>query len=340
MKGSPNNDDTFNQLLLLDGNAQIVESCDTLFDTQTNKIFKQPATIWSPFIESIFSYLWTIKAGTPEVLFSRVERPLDQLQGFYDFTFSTIIIENNKYLLWTIFDYTPLYEALQRNQQRVQEIELQRQSLNSKIRHIIRKNLSIQQRDTIPSHTSKLLQANNIILNNIFRDLDQISDFLKTRHSQYWTSHFALQQVIDTIFNNLQQHPRFANWGDLSIASTMVLPTTNLNKSFKGDPIQLTYIIWQLLTLSEDNDTPKSSVPVTELLQIQEKKHTADTVTYLIAIHNPFIQNMDSPTLQSNLALLRKIITWQQGMLTIDTDAITGTQFIFEQTFEHYMEQE
>ena len=142
-----NIENDYNQMLLLDVDSHIVESCDTLFSTLHLK--PSAAIHWSPFIESIFSYLVTLESGTPEILFSRVEQPLPELQGFYDFTFAPLMIKGKKYILWTIYDYTALYQELQRTQQRRHEFEIQRQNLNNRIHNIVIKNLSLRSKKNV-----------------------------------------------------------------------------------------------------------------------------------------------------------------------------------------------
>ena len=241
-KNNSDNSD-FNQMLLLDENAYIVESCDNLFST--NDLKDQSVLSWSPFVESIFGYLIDLKAGTPEILFSRVEHPNDNLKGFYDFTFAPLKIKNTKYILWTIYDHTNLYRELQVNQQRRHELEIQKQNLNNRIHHIIIKNLSLKTKKAVSKEkTPLLLNANNLILKNIVADLDSIHPFFNTTTDKYRTHTFSLNQLIQDLTNQIKENE------GLDLSSTIADDSFN---AIIGDDNQVKYILYELLTLSNHN---------------------------------------------------------------------------------------
>ena len=242
----------FNQMLLLDEGACIVESCDSLFSTSQLK--KEPVLNWSPFVESIFSYLISLKAGTPEILFSRVEHPNENLKGFYDFTFAPLKIKGKKYILWTIYDYTSLYTELQINQQRRHELEIQKQNLNNRIHHVIIKNLSLKAKKSISQkETPLLLKANNLILKSIVTDLDNIYPFFKTAFDNYFVHTFSINELVEDLEKEIEQNENIH----------LVYNTSNdwaLN--IIGDNNQIKYILYELLSLNNhsENNTVKLNI--------------------------------------------------------------------------------
>jgi len=100
------------QTILLDANAYILSSCDSLFSTE--KLRFQPVTAFSPFLESIFPVLQHL---TNPMQFPRVEMPTDFLLGVYDFSFQKIMKAGQPYIKWTIWDKTQTYEAVRVKQQ-------------------------------------------------------------------------------------------------------------------------------------------------------------------------------------------------------------------------------
>lgn len=126
----------FSQLLLIDEEGYIVESCDSVFSTKTVK--RKPIQDWLPFFESIFHPLQAMDVGAPEIRFSKVESPSKFLPGYYDFTFSKAKLEDAEGILWCIFDYTELYTNLMFYQQQHNELEIYRQFYelgNQKLKH-------------------------------------------------------------------------------------------------------------------------------------------------------------------------------------------------------------
>jgi len=100
------------QIILLDADAYILSSCDSLFSTE--KLRFQPVTTFSPFLESIFPVLQQL---TTPMQFPRVEMPTDFLLGVYDFCFQKIMKKGKSYIKWTIWDKTQMYEKLRLRQQ-------------------------------------------------------------------------------------------------------------------------------------------------------------------------------------------------------------------------------
>lgn len=116
----------FNQLILLDYNGLIVQSCDSIFSTKMLR--ESPLQEQIIFIESIFDSLVKLKPTDTELRFSKIEMPAKFLPGYYDFTFSSIHLEGKDYILWSIFDFTNLYIDLKKYQQQKNELEIHRQA--------------------------------------------------------------------------------------------------------------------------------------------------------------------------------------------------------------------
>jgi hypothetical protein len=268
----------FYQLLLLNNNSFIVESCDSLFSTKLLK--HQPVTEWSPFVESIFEYIINLKSGTPEILFSGVEQPHDNLKGFYDFTFAPINIENNKYILWTIYDYTQLYKELQVHQQRKHELEIQRQNLGNKIHNIIIKNLSLKYKKSLSKEeTPLLLKANNLILKNIVTDFEVISPFSNNNINSYLPQTFSVLQLIDNVKNQLEQ-----NEGIELVCYT----TEKISKNVIGNGDSLQYIFYELLSLNNYETATAAK------LKWSFNEAEGQTYPFLFEIVNPRLSLSDS----------------------------------------------
>ena len=115
----------FNQLIVLDLSGKMMQSCNAIFNT----IAYQDKNIVQdfPFIESIFDIIKNLEVNDSELLFSKVEQPSKNLNGFYDFTFSKINWNNQDFILWSIYDFTALYKDLIDYQQRRNELEIDRQ---------------------------------------------------------------------------------------------------------------------------------------------------------------------------------------------------------------------
>lgn len=161
----------FNQVILLDENATIVESCDSIFNTQD--LHNTPVTEWLPFIESIFDSLIKIKVGTPELLFTKVQEPYKDLPGFYDFSFVPVSIQGKKHILWTIFDYTSVYKAVQQFQQLHHDLEIRRQRLEIKVQLLLSKNRELIEGINSKADASKvklLIKANTLHLSMILAE--------------------------------------------------------------------------------------------------------------------------------------------------------------------------
>jgi len=107
------------QILLLNEKGVLLESCDTLFDT--NKLKNQSLTMDFPFLESVFYDLMDRLESDILVTFPGVETKHEFLPGYYDYTFR-VINSNGCFLIqWEILDATEKYQEIKKRQQSFNE---------------------------------------------------------------------------------------------------------------------------------------------------------------------------------------------------------------------------
>ncbi len=115
------------QLILLDENGFLLASCDSIFSTKNLR--REPVFKDFPLVESIFPKVITMGLSDPKLRFSKIETTFGGLNGFYDFTFMRTDIDHRNPILWTILDYTRLYEDYYRSQQERQELAIAKELL-------------------------------------------------------------------------------------------------------------------------------------------------------------------------------------------------------------------
>lgn len=117
---------SYRQAVLLSPIGVIQDSCDSLFDTSS---FRS---------KSIGNYFYFLASELPTILASEADRiTYNQMQttqeclpGYYDFTFSKVMIDGTIHILWEIFDYTNVYEEYVKVQQIKNEIDIHEQFLS------------------------------------------------------------------------------------------------------------------------------------------------------------------------------------------------------------------
>ena len=125
---SPNK--KIHQVILLDKKGNVAYSCDSIYKASRfigKKIINQ-----IPFLESIFHKLVELDASSSTIRFSRLENPLPNVKGAYDFTFSYMPTEDGEFILWSIYDYSFLYENIKNSQQKRHEIEILKETMSNK----------------------------------------------------------------------------------------------------------------------------------------------------------------------------------------------------------------
>lgn len=107
------------QTLLLNKEAILLDSCDSLF--VTNEYLNENIIPYFPFLESIFQDLLQRLRPEHNITFSGVSTKHAFLPGYYDYIFN-LISKNGKHLIqWQILDATEVYKNQKLHQQSYQE---------------------------------------------------------------------------------------------------------------------------------------------------------------------------------------------------------------------------
>lgn len=105
-----------NQQLILDWQGYVLESTDTIFETQ--KLHHRPVEEWSYFFSSLMPTLHTLKLESPEIIFPRIVSITNFLNGFYYCSFMRAEWgDNDHVLVWNIIDYSEQSSKIQALQQ-------------------------------------------------------------------------------------------------------------------------------------------------------------------------------------------------------------------------------
>jgi hypothetical protein len=111
------------QQILMDWQGFILESTDTIFSTL--QLHHQPAIDWSYFLQSIHPSLQQLELDSPEVFFPRIGSITNFLNGIYDCSFMRVEWgDNDRIIVWNIFDYSHDLKHIQQIQQRFNEIRM------------------------------------------------------------------------------------------------------------------------------------------------------------------------------------------------------------------------
>ncbi len=115
------------QIILIDADGYVSESCDSLFDTSAFYHTKISTSV--ALLESLFPILLELSPSDPKLEFSKVEEPAPFLKGYYDFSFSKVQYNEGELILWTIYDFTRLYKEFLEYQQKRNEINIEKEYL-------------------------------------------------------------------------------------------------------------------------------------------------------------------------------------------------------------------
>lgn len=118
------------QFVLFDTEGKLLESCDSLFKTQSldNKAIFE----WFPFLEGISDVLQMMEFGQ-EMLFQKVQKPWEKLPGVYDFQVIRQPAPEQNTLLLIITDYTQMYRNYQALQQQFNELYIEKQHMETEL---------------------------------------------------------------------------------------------------------------------------------------------------------------------------------------------------------------
>lgn len=206
-----------------------VVSCDSIFPIQ--RLFPQSAVDWYPFLESIFPSLLEMKPGSPELRFTRIEPDKEELPGIYDFTFMAVETDGQEQILWSIYDYTWLYEQFRELQQRRNELEIQRHQMERDYRKLVhqkdlllRKNTLLERNQKIQiRYYNRLRQA----LQSPINALDGLTGLARMAMSTGAFASSFLQQLrvsVDQLQSITEELEMVAQAGALSIAPEEEVP--------------------------------------------------------------------------------------------------------------------
>lgn len=344
----------FSQLILLDDEANIVSSCDSIFPTEQHK--NKPVTEWFPFLESIFSSLLELKTDTPEIRFARVETPLDTLAGNYDFTFTRVELDGQELILWSIFDYTDLYEYFKEFQQRRNELEIHRQMLEQRYKQLkhqkdilIQKNLALENLNEIHnSYFGKIrkaiqspinaLDGLTFILSKLSKEQDEdyISNLkITVKQLQGIIDEFqAMPQELDnqdsrlfnpkTVTNKIvQQFNQASNYQKkLSIEFSPSLPL-----SLMGNIVYLRQIIYSLLLNSfKTNPSGETTLTLDALSPKEDKIAVQFSFLEKVANVNTQIDQSDKAGTDVflRLSIVKKMVELMDGEIKVNKEAGSG----------------
>jgi len=107
------------QTLLLNKEAILLDSCDSLF--ATHELINENIIPHFPFLESIFHDLLQRLNLEPNVRFLGVATKHTFLPGYYDYVFNLISKNGKKIIQWQILDATDTYISQKQQQQFYQE---------------------------------------------------------------------------------------------------------------------------------------------------------------------------------------------------------------------------
>jgi|GEM_PF-994254 len=114
------------QFLLIDTEGKLVDSCDSLFDTSKKA---EEVKYWMPLLESIVDQILTLELDSPELFLPKIQAPMQELKGFYDFSFSKIEKNDQELILWIIYNNTKIYKDFFSYQQNRNELVLKNQRI-------------------------------------------------------------------------------------------------------------------------------------------------------------------------------------------------------------------
>ena len=103
------------QTLLINKNAILLHSCDSLFETDNFR--NRNIILHFPFLESVFDDLFNRLKVDGGITFTGIETKHSFLPGYYDYIFNLIYKNKREFIEWQILDATIAYNNLKIEQQ-------------------------------------------------------------------------------------------------------------------------------------------------------------------------------------------------------------------------------
>jgi signal transduction histidine kinase len=342
----------FNQIVLLDENGHVVESCDSIFSISALPL-GQSVLEWSPFMESIFPALMDLSPENPEMRFTKLEKPFPFLAGYYDFTFSRVVFDGTTYILWSIYDYTPIYKDFLQYQQKRNELEIHRQLLeknNRNLKHqkdiLDKKNVELQQLAELHSNFYKkfsqdvlspvnVLEGIVLILSNIVEENHQ--DYISALHGSTRYLKSILQEMetiasvqdgelrpkmeifdLHQLAENICADASLLDWGnDVGVFLEI---EEDVPKNVNGDEKRIRHILFSLiLNLHRTGGEGKIDVRVAVGPKDGDQINIHFFITKIRA--NPAVAlngNMSEHDTLARFAIVRTLIEFQKGQLHLN----------------------
>lgn len=110
---------TNSQQVLIDLQGHILESDDCIFSTL--ELRHEPVSDWCPFMESVFPAIVDLKMDIEEIYFPCIHYAYEMIDGIFDVAFMRVQWCGEPIIVWSIFDKTTHYLALQAQQQKIYE---------------------------------------------------------------------------------------------------------------------------------------------------------------------------------------------------------------------------
>ena len=175
---------------MLDENGYIQDSCDSLFDSS---MFTEKAIDnYFYFLASELPTIWSSEAN--KISYNRMQTTQECLPGFYDFTFSKVVLNGTPHVLWEIFDYTNVYKEYIKIQQIKNEVSIHEQFL------LRNKNQSLSGRAT---HSKNFFQSEYIA-----KQRQESDNFVyRLIHNEKGNGDFPVEKGVAKL-NELKYHLR------------------------------------------------------------------------------------------------------------------------------------
>ncbi len=334
----------FSQLILLNEQAQIVSSCDSIFTASTFK--NDQVTDWFPFMESIFPSLWSMMTNQPNISFNKMQTPIPELPGIYDFTFSKVSIEHEAFILWNIYDFTDLYEDFRQFQQRKNELEIHRETLERRYQSLIHKddikiqhNIIIERLDHLQlTYFNKIKSALLAPVNGLDGITFLLAKSLENKEKKYLQQlRITLKQlslILDELeITNTTNLPAFSQENfkliDLFIELTSIIPSKpsslkysideKIPEVINGNSLYLKQTLFGII-INATNLHPKSSFEVKVKL-LERQGHNLKIQFQLLEYLNAksvLLSEEDYSILIYRLSIVKQLIDLQRGHIYVD----------------------
>jgi signal transduction histidine kinase len=336
----------FSQLILLNDQALIVSSCDSIFNTQLFK--NNPVTNWFPFIESIFSTIWPIINSQSNITFNKIQTPIPELPGLYDFTFSKKVIDNSEFILWSIYDFSDLYEDLKQFQQRKNELEIHRETLERRHKAInqaddikIQQNIIIESLDHLQlTYFNKIKSALLAPVNALDGITFLLAGTLENKNSKYTQQLRIVLKQLNLILDeldkvNFNQAPDFSkevfSLTDLqketesfishknSPVSIIFSFSEDIPKTISGNYLYLKQIITGVLANAIDLHPDSTfEIKVSKENQIGKNLSLSFTITEYLNSKTKFLSESNYVNMIYTLSIIKQLIDLQKGNIYVD----------------------